>query len=132
MLDAPHVAYRDCAHCLKYDYDERTGEPLADLATGEPLPRPSEAWAPCRMHAAGKRASPCPKGTPEAPRTLWPLNQMAYQFVKEGWAVGTLPDDAIVRRNAAIIRFVEESSERLRADMTQMWLKTAAGVRWTP
>ena len=59
--------------------------------------------APCRDPRRG-----CPKGTPEEPRTLTPENEMCYQHYLECRAVRQWPDDSVVRRNAAIIRDVEE------------------------
>ena len=81
---------------------------------GKPEPRllncGNSFLAPCRDPERG-----CPKGTPEHPRTLLPENELAYEHYRECRAVGEFPDDAVVRRNAAIIRKVEDEVE-IRAD----------------
>lgn len=64
----------------------------------------------------------CPKGTPEKSKALSSSNQLAYQHYLECKATGQWPDDAIVRRNAAVIREVEDYAERLqkRLEFEQM------------
>ena len=46
------------------------------------------------------------------PTTLLPCNELAYEHYRECRAVGEFPDDPIVRRNAVIIRSVEDEIER--------------------
>jgi hypothetical protein len=75
--------------------------------SGKPVRRPVGTLAPCRLRANG-----CPKGTPETSRALTDANWQAYQHYCECRAVGQFPDDAIVRRNAAIIREASDSAER--------------------
>jgi len=93
----PELARRDCGDCLEHVYDESTGRPALHL--GRPVRRPEGTAPPCRLPQVG-----CPKGTPEEPRTLTVQNQCAWLFDLECRAVGRYPDDAIVARNAAIIR----------------------------
>lgn len=50
----------------------------------------------------------CPKGTPDKPNSLNESNQQCYEFYKECRAVGEFPHDPVVRRNAAVIREVED------------------------
>lgn len=57
--------------------------------------------APCRDHRG------CPKGTPEEPKTLNKINEICYRHYLECRAVGSFPDDPLVRQNAAIIMEVE-------------------------
>ena len=81
-------------------YDEATGRPYENPPhSGRLVPRPAAAPPPCRIAGLG-----CPKGTPEAPRSLRPANRAAYRHYCECRAAGRFPDDPIVRRNAAIIR----------------------------
>ena len=76
---------------------------------GKPEPRMKdcgiEFLAPCRDPSRG-----CPKGSPENPKTLLPCNEIAYEHYRECRAVGQFPDDPIVRRNAAIIRGIEDDA----------------------
>lgn len=129
LLEHPKLAARDCSHCLKYDYNQETGDLETDPATGEPIERDPEFPAPCRMHAAGKRATGCPKGTPEEPKALTPQNKQAYEFYKECEATNSFPLDPIVRRWAAIIRAVEdaarEAAESKRLELALMKARLA-------
>lgn len=104
----PGIAYRDCSHCLQFMYDEDTGEVIKNKA-GEPVKRPRGNLPPCRIRGIG-----CDKGTPEEQRQLTDKNRMAYWHYLQCRAVNQFPDDAIVRRNAAVIREVLESLERER------------------
>jgi len=89
-------------------YDEITGRAYENPPhSGRLVPRPPGAVAPCRIAGVG-----CAKGTPEKQRGLNPANLAAYRHYRECRATGRFPDDAIVRRNAAIIRAQEESHER--------------------
>ncbi len=101
----PDVAFRDCQHCLKYIYDEKTGE--AREHRGDFVERLPTVPAPCRREG-------CPKGTPENPKVLSNKNMLAYQHWKECKAVGQFPDDPIVRQNAAIIQEIHDQSKELK------------------
>ena len=78
---------------------------------GKPVPRPRGAPLPC---------STCPKippGTDPHPDNAVELGERelaAWEHYRECRAVGAFPDDPLVRRNAAIIRQVEDSAERQR------------------
>lgn len=113
LVRHPTVAFRDCRHCLLYDYDEETGKPKQDARCGGFVPRlviagPKGAKfrAPCRSGVG------CPKGTPEEPRTLSNRNLRAYLFHLQCAAVQRWPADAIVERNAAIIAPIIAAQER--------------------
>lgn len=110
-ITEPRVANRDCDHCQKYCYDERTGKVmLAGRDHGPPLPRPKGNLPPCRLSGVG-----CPKGTPENPLTLNAANEECYQHYRECRAIGQFPDEPIVRRHAAIIRGIEDGVARAQA-----------------
>lgn len=116
----PQVARRDCAHCQKFHYDEDTGLPVKDErggAIGDGTHLYRRGPTPCRT------AKGCPKGTPEDPATLNARNREAYRHYLECKAVGNFPGDSIVRRNAGIIRSIEESHRRLQAESTQQLLQ---------
>ncbi|MBS0265641.1 MAG: hypothetical protein JSS02_27160 [Planctomycetes bacterium] len=101
----PHLAVRDCTHCLAFVYDERTGRPVEYPAgSGQWMPRPAGTASLCQTPGLG-----CPKGTPTSPRSLTAANQQAYQFDCECRAVGHYPDDPLVRRHALLIRTAEST-----------------------
>ena len=137
LLENPEVAFVDCQLCLKYEFNIEKGEFETDDQTGgllERLPPDKDhpqGWAPCRLHACGKRKEPCPKGTPENPLTLDDRNERAYEHDKECQGVGQWPDDSIVRRNAAIIRAVEDNhrQNQLGLLLVKARVKSAAGER---
>lgn len=87
------------------------GEQEKDKA-GNPIPRPKRTFPPCHYSPKG-----CPKGTPETSKELSEKNMRAYRHYLECKAVGDFPQDAIVRRNAGIIRVVEDSVREERALM---------------
>jgi hypothetical protein len=102
LLTSPRIAARSCESCLRWQYDEGTGE--VAMRAGRKLPR--RGPTPCRTPTG------CPKGTPEAPKTLTLKNLMAYRHYQQCKATGQFPDDPIVRHNAGIIRQIEDAVER--------------------
>ncbi len=67
----------------------------------------------------------CPKGTPENQKTLTPANLDCYMHYRQCRAVGSFPDDPLVRQNAEIIRTQEDLFEtylknKAQADLTTM------------
>lgn len=105
----PKVASRDCSHCLLYLYDEETGEPIRSRKKDGSLRlRDSSCPAPCRTSKG------CPKGTPENSLALNSANREAWEHWKECKAVGSFPDDPIVRQNAAIIEDALKTVETIR------------------
>lgn len=104
QLAHPAIAARSCEHCLKYQYDERTGEPESSRKKdGSFRLRIAECPAPCRAPGKG-----CPKGTPEQSKALNERNRDCYEHYLECKATGQFPDDSVVRRNAGVIRETEE------------------------
>lgn len=101
----PAVAYRSCKRCLEILYDEDTGLEVIGR-DGEPEKRFFACLAPCQTDKG------CPKGTPENQKSLTESNQDCYQHYLECKAVGQFPNDPIVRRNAALIRQVEDGAEQ--------------------
>lgn len=103
----PEVATRDCRLCQKWIFDEETGLRTLDR-DGKPEPRFFACPPPCQTDRG------CPKGTPEKSRSLNKRNEQCYQHYCECRAVGQFPDEPVVRRNAAIIREVEDRVDRLQ------------------
>jgi len=116
-LTHPQLAARDCQHCQRFAYDELTGRPYQNPPrNGKLIPRPAGNQPPCRIDGVG-----CPKGTPENQTDLNDRNRQAYQHYLECRAVGSFPDDQIVRRNAALIRAEEDRAEASRwADLRRL------------
>lgn len=109
-LTHPQIAGRDCQHCQRFAYDELTGRPYQNPPrNGKLIPRPAGNQPPCRIDGVG-----CPKGNPEHPTDLNERNRQAYRHYLECRAVGSFPDDPIVRRNAALIRAEEDRAETAR------------------
>lgn len=106
LKGSPHVACLDCRDCKKWLHDE-DWKPLQ--RHGKRVPRGSTP-TPCD----DPNQQDCPKGHYDNPKTLSERNLMAYQYIKEGEAVGWrgVPVDSVVRRNAAIVREIEENSDR--------------------
>lgn len=63
----------------------------------------------------GRKFRGCPNGTPEDLQTLSAKNRQAYWHYQQCAAVGSFPDDEIVRQNAAIIRMAERQIDTLGA-----------------
>lgn len=124
ILFHPAVAYRDCGHCQEFLYWEDGDEIGLPVTRGDkPVKRNIGSPPPCRTPQG------CPKGTPEAPRTLSGKNEFAYQHDSECRAINQFPDDAIVKRNAATIRIVEDSRKRQDQFEFQNLLMSAISVR---
>lgn len=126
LLELPKLARLDCRFCLEHEINEETWEVEKDDRTGEPLKRLGPQYAPCRMHAAGKRTKGCPKGTPEEPLTLSHQNEIAYQFHAECKATGEFPPDPLVRRRAVIIEDVKKFCEEKRQEMLFLKMRISA------
>lgn len=119
----PIVAAMDCAACTKNQTDEHWRFIEHPKGSGKILQRSSRSGPPCRYPHIG-----CPKGTPENSRALNSRNAAAYRFHKECEAVNQWPDDAIVRRNAALIRDAERACERIKQDRQVHLLESFLGV----
>jgi hypothetical protein len=97
--------------CHEWLYDEKTGS-IDRTQDGTPLKRPSAGVVsvpPCRQPKGS-----CPKGTPEAKKSLTPQNEKCYRHYLECQATGQWPEDAIVRRHAGILSNLEQHVERMR------------------
>lgn len=116
------MAFRSCADCRLFLYDEKTGR-RAEHA-GKPVQRPKGTFPPC--HYGPQQ---CPKGSPEAGRELTEQNLSAWQHHAECRAVGAFPDDEIVRRNASIIDRVERQQAASQQDAMQQMIATALGIK---
>ncbi len=105
-------------------YDEKTGRREEwPKGSGQPMPRPKGTFPPC-----GYGPTRCPKGSPTAGRELTPENQLAYLHYLECRAVGVFPDDPVVRRNAALIRSVEDGLRDARERESRELMLMMMGV----
>lgn len=87
--------------------------------------------SPCRdlrIGTDGRRIRSCPKGTPESPKTLSAENELCYEHFLECQAVGSFPDDSVVRRNAKVIIEVLAEEKRSLDAMRHSSLLTYAGA----
>lgn len=78
---------------------------------------------PCRTNQG------CPKGTPENSKELSNKNRLAYDHYLQCKAIGKFPDDAIVYRNAGIIRRIEDQQLRQSNADLREWIKLLASSR---
>jgi hypothetical protein len=100
----PDAAARSCRDCRTYQYADEPGRfaphPLA--RRGLPVLRPAGAPTPCSWCAKQPPDLPPHERTPDTAVELSERNWRAYQHYLECKAVGSFPDDPIVRRNAAL------------------------------
>lgn len=121
IMQHPEVAFRDCAHCKAWIYDEDTGLQFKAKGTDLPVPRPKGVKTKCETKDG------CPKGTPENSRSLTPKNWQAYEHYKRCKAVGRFPRDGIVERNAGIINDAEQTvRDRQQCELIKMMTMLAA------
>lgn len=123
----PVVASRPCEFCRQYQHKDEV--PVGELRwtfgavrtdrSGEPIPRHKGQKTPCEID---KNA--CPKGHWSNPVQLTDQNWRALVHYRECKAVGVFPDDAIVRRNAAIIRSEEDAYDRAQQEILSVLLRT--------
>lgn len=100
----PALALRDCGHCLEHLYDLETGYATTQTRTGQFVKRAKNDPAACRTPRG------CPKGTAENQVSLSRKNERAYRFHLKCEALGSFPDDGIVRRNAGFIAMAREQA----------------------
>lgn len=113
----PEVAFRDCTLCQAFVYD---GDGNPEYFRGKPLPR-GKIPTPC-LTAAG-----CPKGSPDAGIALSKRNLRALTFHRRCEAVGRWPHDAMVERNASIIKGAEAEGDRILQERERVRRKRQAG-----
>ena len=112
MLLHTDVAKRSCTDCQKWLYNDRGPGKFGDLMekNGKPTPRPAKAKTPCYWCP---KIAPDDEPIPANAQELTDKNLQAYSHYLECAAVGDFPNDAIVRRNAAIIKGAHEAVERV-------------------
>jgi hypothetical protein len=121
----PEIAARSCSDCQKYLYYDRGSSEFGARVErgGRPVLRPKGVKPPCNW---------CPKilpgdePVPENAQELDAKGMAAFVHYQECRAVGEFPHDAIVARNAALIRAAEDAAER--AHQVRSGLKTLAAL----
>lgn len=100
-MSSPQLALRSCEDCRAWLYDLQTGLPIIDRKGNK---QPRKTPTPCEL-------SGCPKGHWRAPIELSEMNQRAFLHWQECDAIGSWPDDPVVRKNAAIIKHIVSRAE---------------------
>lgn len=93
--ESPYLTTLDCHTCKTYWMDPLTGK--VAWRGGKPQLRPEGTELLCQTREG------CPKGSPDAPKTLSEKNQQALRHYKECKATNRFPEDAIVKHNAVLI-----------------------------
>jgi hypothetical protein len=119
MLAHPNFAALSCAMCEKVQHVDGVIS-YRNTTPRTPNPRLKGQVTPCWK---------CPKIPDEAPRKTRPhaiemsyKNRAAYLHYRECSAVGSFPDDPIVRRNAGVIRGVIDSLAEARIERVMVLL----------
>lgn len=121
LLLEPEIAARSCEDCQRFLYHDRGPNDFGPRVerSGKPVLRLPKQKTPCAW---------CPKivpGDPPEPASAQELtarNRSAYLHYLECKATGQFPADAIARRNAALIKRVEDDAEEVRGTLTQLRL----------
>ena len=71
---------------------------MATDRRGDPIRRPPGVSTPCRTPAG------CPKGTPEAMKSLTPQHEKTWTHYTKCRATGQWPDDELVREHAGLFK----------------------------
>lgn len=112
LLTHPHLAARSCSDCRRWIYPDKPGEFAESPAerAGVKVVRLPMQLPPCSY--CPKQPSDVPERSrrPETAVELSAKNWRAYHHYTECAAVGSFPDDPIVRRNAAIISRIEKDA----------------------
>jgi hypothetical protein len=125
ILLHPEIAARSCDDCQKYLYFDRGPSDFGVRVErgGKPCPRPKNVKPPCKW---------CPKilpgdePVPANAQELSEKNVAAFLHYQEARATGHFEHDAIVARNAAMIRSAEDAAER--AHQARTGLTTLAAL----
>jgi hypothetical protein len=108
-----HPELPGCADCKAWLYDVRWKR---CTRAGQPVPRPEGTPTPCHK---------CPKGPTPFEKELTPQNLAALRHYQECKATGRFPVDAVVERNAGLIRMVEDGHDRSKLDFSPLLLALA-------
>jgi hypothetical protein len=116
-----HPEIPTCGDCQSWYYDTKTWERKTQLARGpggeltrKDVPRPRGSPTPCHT---------CPKsknGQPNPAAELSRKNHLALQLYLEVKAGAPMPDDPIVRRNFAMIRWIEDARQSAQLNLGPM------------
>jgi len=112
LLINPEIAARSCSDCQQFLYYDRGPGEFGDVVMrgGKKQPRQRGQKTPCWCCP---KIAPGDEPKPENAQELSDRNTMAFLFHRECAAVGHFPNDAIVRRNAAIIADAMSAADRV-------------------
>ena len=109
ILLHPEWASRSCADCQAWSYDD---DGQRSTRGGKDQPRPPGSLTPCWKCPKIPDGTPPEERNPSSAVELDERNRRAWRHYLECRATLSFPDDDIVRRNAAILRGVEDEAER--------------------
>ncbi len=119
----PQIAARPCDECKQFLYDDRGNLMTRGGPGGTPVARPKGSKPPCAT---------CPKippGTerpgPEQAVELSADLRQAFQFYRECKAVGSFPNDPIVRWLSAQFAAAESHCDKVSAHRSQLTVLAA-------
>jgi hypothetical protein len=121
VLTEPAVAHRDCKHCQEWLYEESGA--LALDRQGKPIRRPPGVSTACRTPQG------CPKGTPDAMKSLTPQHEKTWSHYKRCRATNHWPDDDLVREHAGLLSTLEQQVEAMRQERMTLLLSASLGIR---
>lgn len=119
LLLLEHSELPTCSDCRKWLHDPDNGWKRSSRGDKD-NERRSDNPPPCfrcpkvPLQRRKQPINKVPLPTWRDAHELSAMNQIAYHHYLECKAVGQFPDDAIVRRNAGLIRQAEEIAERSR------------------
>lgn len=112
QLAHPLIAGRSCDDCVRWHYLE-DGTPYY-RSDGTRVRRPKGVVTPCGNCPKIPMSIPPAERTPETGRRyeMTLRSRKALRHYQECRAVGTFPDDPLVRRNASILHEIDQACER--------------------
>lgn len=115
LLLHPEVAARSCEECRMYLFHDKGpdfGPPVE--RGGKRIKRAPGQRPPCSTCHKQPDDVPAQERRPETAVELSPKNWQAYVHYLECKAVSQFPTDPLVRRNAFLIRQVEDLADQVR------------------
>lgn len=125
LLLSPEVSSRSCSDCQTYLYHDKGAGQFGKRVErgGKAVKRPKGTPTPC---AWCPKIPPGERPVPANAVELSDKSTAAYAHYLECRAVGDFPRDAIVLRNAGLIRHAEDAAERV--ERAQVGFAVLSGI----